>query len=163
MKRVSQAKRAECLLMLQNGKSTRTISKELGISLGTISSIRSTSPLQISNRAGPPRVLSARDRQRLVRLVLSGKADNASQLKKLMELKCSTQTIRNALRSEGLAARVKVKMLHPALRSPSSVPSGLRTPLRTPFLRSASATPTSVVRWLVRTTPIRRSPVQILR
>lgn len=109
MKRVSQAKRAECLLMLQNGKSTRTISKELRISLGTISSIRSTSPLQISNRAGPPRVLSARDRQRLVRLVLSGKADNASQLKKLAELKCSTQTIRNALRSEGLAARVKVK------------------------------------------------------
>jgi transposase len=109
MKQVSQAKRAECLLMLQHNLSSRDIRKKLGISFGTITNVRSQFGLTATNLGGRRKLVSAQDGQRLARLILSGKADNATQLHKIAGLPVSVQTIRNSLKAEGLTARVKVK------------------------------------------------------
>ena len=66
-----------------------------------------------SNTAGRKKILSTRTRRKLLRLVTSGQADTAVDVKKSIEnnegIHCSVQTIRNALKEEGLKAYVKPK------------------------------------------------------
>ena len=61
------------------------------------------------HHAGRPATLKAQDQRRLARKVTSGAADTAPQLKKLLDLNVTTQTIRNTLRKAGLKAAVKQK------------------------------------------------------
>jgi len=100
--------------MLENGDSCRQIAARLNVGHSTVSEIRSqiTGSLK-ENAGGRPPKLSPYDRRKLVRLVTTGKADTATQLKRELQnitnLDVSTQSIRNALKQEQLVARAKVK------------------------------------------------------
>ena len=61
------------------------------------------------SHGGRPAVLTAHNKRLLARKVTSGAADTAPQLKKLLDLSVTTQTIRNTLRKAGLKAAVKQK------------------------------------------------------
>ena len=100
--------------MLQNGDSCCQIAARLGVGHSTVSEYRSqvTGTLQKSVGGCPPK-LSLHDRRKLVRLITTGKADTATQLRRelqdLTNTTLSTQSIRNALKKEDLVARAKVK------------------------------------------------------
>lgn len=98
------------LLMLADGKSSRKIASELFVSHTHVNRVRKLSPVPLPKcRAGRPGTFSDRDRRRFVRLLTSRQFDNASQLRKACSLSVSTQTVRNALKTAGLKAVVKVK------------------------------------------------------
>lgn|SRR5215470_2064560 len=94
--------------MLENGDSCRKIAKKLDVGSSTVAEIRSqvTTPLK-HNSGGHPAKLSPHDCRHLVRLIVSGKADTAPQLKRMAGVHVSHQTIRNALKKENMGAIVK--------------------------------------------------------
>ena len=98
------------LSLLQSGKSCHQVASQLHVSYSTVrrlySKHRSTLPRQ---HGGCPTKLTPQDRHLLTRKVTSGAADNASQLKRLLDLNVTTQTIRNMLKREGLKSAVKRK------------------------------------------------------
>jgi transposase len=100
--------------MLENGLSSRKIAATLGVGRTAVNEIRrQVVPQARKSAGGRPAKLSAHDKRRLVRLVTSGKADNAAQLQQELrstsDVQVSVQTIRNALRKEGLTSAVKKK------------------------------------------------------
>jgi hypothetical protein len=109
MRPTTKAERAECLRYLNEGQSYRYIRSKIGLSLGNISTIAISAGLDLSSRnGGRPRVLSDKDKRSIVRAITSGRCDNAKQVKRMLQLPCSFQTVRNGLRKEGLIARVKL-------------------------------------------------------
>lgn len=102
--------RNECVRLLKEGKSYRSIASKLKISVGNVCNIASSANIDRSqHKGGHPRKLSDMDHRLMVRTITSGKCDNAKQLKRTLNLQCCPQTVRNALLAEGLAARVKIK------------------------------------------------------
>jgi transposase len=100
----------DVIAMLEAGKSCRSIAKALNISAMSVSRLRHSLNIKVqTSLGGRPSKLTARDRRQLVRLVTSAKADNAIQLKKLSGLDVTPQTIRNALKKEGMKSCVKAK------------------------------------------------------
>jgi hypothetical protein len=61
------------------------------------------------SHGGRPARLKAHDQRLLIRKLTSGAADTAPQVKKLLDLNVSTQTIRRTLKKAGLKAAVKKK------------------------------------------------------
>src|ERR1700745_2749178 len=98
------------LTLLQNGNSCHKVAAQTHHSYSTVrrlySTISHTLPRQ---HGGHPTKLSPQDRRALVRKVTSGAADTATKLKKIMDLDVCVQTIRNALKKEGLKSTVKQK------------------------------------------------------
>jgi transposase len=110
MKPISDEKRAEILLKLAEGKSCRSIAHSCHVSHGTVSNLRPLVPSPPPcNHGGRPSKLTSHDRCRIARLVTSAKADNAIQVKRLSGLDVHPQTIRNALKKEGMVSAGKVK------------------------------------------------------
>ena len=110
MRPLSPEQRHQILLMLNDGKSVRSIAKECKCSIGAVSSLRATiSPSLPPSRMGRPSKLTPQDRRRITRLVTSTKADNAVQVQRLSGLQVTVQTIRNALKAEGMMAGGKKK------------------------------------------------------
>ena len=71
--------------------------------------MHSIGPSLPKSLGGRPATLTPYDQQLLTQKVTSGAADTAPQLKKLLDLDVSTQTIRRSLRKAGLKAAVKPK------------------------------------------------------
>jgi transposase len=114
MKPISADKRNNIIRLLEDGLSSREIATLVGLHRSTIDSIRKqVMPDAPKPASGRPAKLSARDRRNLARLVTSGKADTAVQLQKELRstagIHVSAQTVRNALKGEGLKAAVKRK------------------------------------------------------
>jgi hypothetical protein len=112
MKPLSQAFKAAVIQKLINGDSSRIISHAMSISHTTVNRIRRTYQPDIFRlRGGRPTLLGARTRRQLTRFITTGRADNAKQLLHLsgiqQEHHITTQTIRNALKKEGLRSAVK--------------------------------------------------------
>src|SRR5271169_3085404 len=89
-------------------------------------------------RGGRPAKMSATDKRTLIRLVTSGAADTAVQLqnefRNTIQIQVSTQTLRNALKSEGMKSAVKQKkqlinatISSNGMHSLSSTNTGLKT------------------------------------
>lgn len=98
------------LSLLQDGHSCRSIASKLHIGHSTVSEIRSRALTPFpTNIGGRPTKLTPYDHRHLVRLVTSGQADTASQLKRVAGINVCTQTIRNTLKKENLQAIVKAK------------------------------------------------------
>jgi transposase len=96
--------------LLQNGKSCRQVAAQLYVSYSMVQ--RVYTPIKDSlpqHLGGRPRKLTTCDQRLLARKVTSGVADTAPQLKKLLDLDVSTQTVRNALKKAGLKSAVKQK------------------------------------------------------
>jgi hypothetical protein len=96
--------------MLQAGKSGNAIAHSLSISAAMVSKIRAKITLDIPwNKGGRPSKLTTRDHQYCTRLITSGKVDNAAQLQHTTKFDVCKQTLRNALKKEGMRAHVKAK------------------------------------------------------
>jgi transposase len=110
MRRLSDDLQNNILSLALLGKSTRSIAKQLTISHMTVSRVcagKVSDTLRPS--AGRPALLSIQDRRTLVRSATTDKAPTASKLKSTLGHKVCKQTLRNALRAEGLSAYVKAK------------------------------------------------------
>jgi transposase len=98
------------ITLLQSGKSCRQVAAQLNVSYSTVqrlySSIKDSLPKHLG---GHPRRLTGYDERLLARKVTSGAADNAPQLKRLLDLDITPQTVRNTLRRAGLKSAVKQK------------------------------------------------------
>jgi transposase len=120
MRRLSDDKRAGIVRLLREGQSSRKIAAIAGVSRASVDRIRHDElPRADKSRGGRPSVLGERTRRRLVRSITSGEADTAPELKRQLEstegITIGVQTIRDALRKQGLKAYVKPKkpFLHP--------------------------------------------------
>jgi len=112
MKKLPLDTRNNIIQLLRTGLSARKIALQLGVGRATVDGVQRENMPNVEKPAkGRPRKLSARDRCKLARLVPSGKADTATQLQKelgnTMGVHVSAQTVRNALKEEGLKAVVK--------------------------------------------------------
>lgn len=111
---MEREEREKVISMLKSGKSTSAIAKELKIHSRTVRRIRSTeSPTIAKGKRGRPEKLSKSTKRFINRLVLTGKADTATQVANQLRtdsnLDVSPETIRRALKQAGLRAVTKKK------------------------------------------------------
>ena len=110
--------RAQAILMLENGFSTRDIAAKVGC--GSHSSIvrlkkkyQETGKVENKKRTGRPCKLNDRNERTIIRRLINGECSNAIQLQKSLktndEIEVSSNTVRRALQKNGLVARVKRK------------------------------------------------------
>ena len=102
--------RCAILAMLRDGQSCCSIAPKLHIGHSTVSELRSHLPSPSKpNTGGRPPKLTPHNQRYIVRLVTTGQADNAIQLKRVSGIDVCPQTIRNTLKKENLQAVVKAK------------------------------------------------------
>lgn len=114
MKKLSSDQIASITTLLHDGKSTREIAKSLGISKTTVARYRKTITNQVPHtKLGRPRKLSSRDKRGIARMMMNGGANTAVELTKKLnqerEDNVSSETVRSALREQGLRAIKKKK------------------------------------------------------
>lgn len=107
MRKISQQKRNDAIALLLDGLSTREIAKRLGIGHMTVDRIRRETSLELPMpRAGRPKILSAKESERIAHAVHLGRCKNAPDaLKKYFHdtpTPPSLSTIRRALHAAGL-------------------------------------------------------------
>lgn len=100
--------------LVHDGKSTREIGKILGCGQATVVKYRKIILNEILElKPGRPQKLSPRDKRAITRLILSGRAKTAVGVSKILnferEDKVSAETIRRALKGQGLKAIKKKK------------------------------------------------------
>ena len=101
--------------LVHDGKSTREIGRILGCGQATVVNYRKIILNEILElKLGRPQKLSPRDKRAITRLILSGGAKTAVGLSKILnferEDKVSAETIRRALKGQGLKAIKKKKL-----------------------------------------------------
>jgi transposase len=99
---------------LDSNKSLAQISEITGVSTGKISEIRSQLRSEAQKSVGGrPKLLSAADERQAIRMLTTGKADNAVQvtqaLRDVTNTVVSAETVRRALRTAGMKAVTKKK------------------------------------------------------
>ena len=114
MKHISEETHNGIVSLLDTGFSSRKIEAQLGVSHSTVDRVRAKTRLYAQKGlGGRPAKLTATDKRRLVRMLTSGKADNAAQLmqelKNTIKINVSTDTVRRALKEAGLKAVAKKK------------------------------------------------------
>ena len=114
MKTISQDICNSIVSLLNDGRSSRQIAVQVGVSHATVNNIRAKTNLDAQRGRGRrPAKLSATDKRSLVRMVTSAKADNATQLKRELNnttgIDVSTKTVRRALKQAGMKAVTKKK------------------------------------------------------
>jgi transposase len=114
MKRISEDTRNSIVSLIDAGLSTREVETQLGVSCMTVSRVGAEArPYAQESRGGLPAKLTATDKRRLVRMITSGKADNAvqltRQLRDITNVQCSAHTVRRALKEAGLKPSPKKK------------------------------------------------------
>jgi len=114
MKPISKEISNNIITLLDSGLSLRQIGLQLGVSHLTVRRVRDKARPNIQKgQGGRPTKLTITDKRKLLRMVMSGKADTAVQL--LQELKMSTdttvsaETICRTLKGAGMKAVVKKK------------------------------------------------------
>ena len=114
MRSLTPAQRHRILELLDKGLSGHAIAKTTGISVGSISNLRSKHCSSLSKcLGGRPQKLSPADTQYAVRLITSQKAENATDVAKTLQdmtnTSFSVKTVRRALRGTGMKAVTKRK------------------------------------------------------
>ena len=114
MKHISEKNINNIISLLNENLSLRQIAPKVGVSIATVSRVRKELGYHhLTNRGGRPAKLSQQDRRRAVRLVTSGKADNAVQVAQELNMnrndRISAQTVRRALKNMGMKSIVKKK------------------------------------------------------
>jgi transposase len=112
MKRLSLATISGVVDRLRRGHTSRAIAKELKISKSSVLRIRCTEGMSAQvAKQGRPMIFSERDRRHMVRMIGSGKASTAIDLQKhlarQMNIIVSPDTVRRALKKEGMVSVVK--------------------------------------------------------
>lgn len=114
MKPLSEAKKSSIISLLRNGQSIRSISRLTHSSFSTIVRIRRAHSRSLNRaRYGRPRILTQREERFLVRMFSTGQFLNAVQaqreLKNDYNIEISAQSIRDALKRNGMRARIRRK------------------------------------------------------
>src|ERR1700735_2750900 len=114
MKPVSAAQRNHILSLLDSGHSGYDIHSQTGVSVASISRLRSRHHPYIKKASGGrPSKLSEQDICYAIRLIGTGKAENAVQVTKALQdstnQSLSAQTVRNGMKEVGMKAVVKKK------------------------------------------------------
>lgn len=109
MKQLSKNKKDSVISLLEKGGSLRQIEKELKVGKSTVSRIRKEAGLNNSlANGGRPNILSRTDRHYCVQQVTRKRVKNAVKVTKQLEtdlgVNCSPETVRRALRNQGLGA-----------------------------------------------------------
>ena len=122
MRSLTPAQHHRILELLDKGLSGHAIAKTPGISVGSISNLRSKHRSSLSKSlGGHPQKLSPADTQYAVHLITSQKAENATDVAKTLQdmtnTSFSVKTVRRALRGTGMKAVTKQNDLF----SPSSI------------------------------------------
>jgi transposase len=114
MKRLTDEIRNNIICLLDSGLSSHQIEAQIGVSRRTVDAIRAqTRPAIQKSIGGWPAKLTAVNKRWMVRNIMSGQTDNATQLTQKLrnnaQLDVSTETVRRALKESGLKAAVKPK------------------------------------------------------
>ena len=114
MKALSTSQTSHILYLLDSGHSGHDISSQTGVSTAAISRLRSRHrPYLKKAPGGRPSKLSDHDTRYALRLIGTGKADNAVQVTKSLQnitnQPLTAQTVRNHLKEMGMKAVVKKK------------------------------------------------------
>ena len=114
MKSIPEEIRNKVLILLDKGQSSPQIAKKLNLGHASVDRIRFKYRKEIKKpSSGRPSKLTSNDRRCLLRLVTSGKVDNAVKLTKHLNTYTGhnliPQTIRNMLKKSGMKAIVKQK------------------------------------------------------
>lgn len=125
----SPAERAQILLSLQNGYTTREIAKSQKITPSTVSRIRKrwleNHSLEDMARTGRLPIVKEPTQRRIVNLITSRRYSSAVEVQNRLQeqenLNFSTPTIRQVLRNNGLVSRVKRKMPYLSKRQKISI------------------------------------------
>ena len=128
MRRISEDSRNNIISLIDAGLESRKVEARLGVSHMTVSRVRAEArPCVQKSRGGRSDKLTATDRHKLVRTIVSGRADNAvqltRQLKDITNVECSAQTVRRALKKAGLKAAPKKKTRDSWRGTPTSAAS----------------------------------------
>jgi len=114
MKKISVQKTNDAISLLNQGFSAQKVASHLGISTGMVSKIEKTRiPNREKSKGGRPKLLSAQNEHYIVRKITSGGLDTAVDVRKDLlqhqQVNVSADTIRRALRRNGLKSAAKVK------------------------------------------------------
>jgi transposase len=114
MKPIPEATYNSIVSLLDTGLSSRQIGAQLGVHRTTVDNVRAKArPGMLKGQGGRPAKFAASNKRRLVRMIASGKVDNAVQatkeLKNSIKVEVSAQTVRRVLKEAGLKAAVKQK------------------------------------------------------
>ncbi|GBC03550.1 hypothetical protein RclHR1_00520002 [Rhizophagus clarus] len=110
--------RAQAIMMLEKGYSTREIAAKVGCKSHTTivrlkKKYEETGKVQNKLCPGRPRKLNERDERNIVRSIMTRECSNAVQIQKSLkvndDIEVSTSTVRRALKRNGLAAWVKLR------------------------------------------------------
>ena len=126
MRHISKDTRNSITSLVDAGLSTREIKTQLNVGHMTLSRVRARArPDAQKNRGGRSAELTTTNKRRLVRMVTSGKVDNAVQLRRelndIANVECSVQTVRRALKEAGLKAVSKKKSRNLCLGTSANV------------------------------------------
>ena len=115
---LTSEQRAQAILMLEIGFSLREIAAKVGCKSHTTilrlkEKYKETGKVENKPGSGRPRKLNERDERALIRRLTTKECSNAVQLQKSLKtsnnVEVSTNTVRRALKRNGLVARVKRK------------------------------------------------------
>ena len=114
MKHISEQTSNDIISLLNENFSLRKIAPKVGVSIATVSRVSNRlGRRHLTNQGGRPAKLSQQDRRMAMRLVTSGKADNAVQVAQELNTNrndhISAQTVRRTLKNMGMKAVVKKK------------------------------------------------------
>jgi len=114
MRQLSTAQKVHILHFLNKGESATSIASKTGVSLGSVSKIHHEHcPDLAKSVGGCPSKLSPANIQYAAQLIISQKADNATQvtqsLQNIVSTPLSVKTVRRALRKGGMRPVVKCK------------------------------------------------------
>ena len=114
MKTVSDAKRNDVISLLNSGHTVSEIARRVNVSQATVCRIeKKACPDREKLKGGRPSKLTTADKRYCVHKITKGGLDNAVQVKKELRrnlhVNVSANTVRRALRDNGLGALPKVK------------------------------------------------------
>lgn len=111
MRPIEKQRKLEICALLRQEVTLSEVAKHFGISVSTVYKIKKEyNIVRRENTGGRPQKLSKRDKNMMLRKILSGEVDTAEELVRSMPtLGVSSETARRVLKNAGLAAAVKIK------------------------------------------------------
>lgn len=114
MRPISRDKEANILALIEKGNSSRKIARSLGLSQSTVNRVRKRHSHNLDlSKGGRPRVLTEQEKRYASRLVTVGGLETATEVAKVIRRETGVEmcdnTLRNALREQGLSSSKKIK------------------------------------------------------
>jgi transposase len=114
MRPISWEKEQNIVALIEKGRSSREIAKSVGLAQSTVNRVRKRLSTGVAlSKGGRPKVLTKWEKRYASRLVIVGGLETATEASKVLRretgVKMCDNTLRNALREQGLSSFTKVK------------------------------------------------------